>query len=113
MYCERCRIAFSGGGRCPVCGSKKLRLPQKEDFCFLTETDPMFGGMLKDVLEKNGIPVLSSSTLGAGMALRIGSILEHIRYYVPYGRLPEANELVEALFQAPAGDDAEEDGAPE
>ena len=102
MYCERCKLAFEGSGRCPACGGKNTRAPLPEDPCYLTETDPMFGGLLKDVLEQNEIPVLSSSAMGAGMALRVGPMFDRVRFYVPYARLPAAEALVEALFHAPA-----------
>ena len=104
LYCERCKRVFEAAERCPSCGGRKLRPPLPEDPCFLTETDPMFGGMLKDVLEQNRIPVFGSSTLGAGLALRVGSMFERVRFCVPFERLPEAEELVEALFRAPAED---------
>ena len=107
MYCEKCKLAFDENTRCPHCGSRKLRSPLPEDLCFLTETDPMFGGMLKDVLEQNAIPALRSSTMGAGLAMRVGPMFDRIRFYVPYAHLPAAAELVEALFQAPDGSDQE------
>ena len=107
MYCERCKLAFAGVGRCPACGGKHTRDPLPEDPCYLTETDPMFGGMLKDVLEKNGIPVMSSSAMGAGMAMRVGPMFDRIRFYVPCARLTAAAELVEELFSAPEGSDRE------
>ena len=100
-YCERCRAVFEADGRCPKCGSKQVRAPLPEDLCFLTQTDPMFGGMLKDVLEQNRIPVLPSSAMGAGMALKVGPMFDQIRFYVPYAHLSAASELVEALFHAP------------
>lgn len=98
MYCETCKLAFEGTRRCPQCGSRKLRDILPEDLCYLTETDPMFGGMLKDVLEQNEIPVLSSSSMGAGMALRVGPMFDRIRFYVPYEHLSAAREIVEELF---------------
>ena len=107
MYCEACKLAFDKAAKCPRCGSRKLREPLPEDLCFLTETDPMFGGMLKDVLEQNGIPVLSSSTMGAGMAMRVGPMFDRIRFYVPYAQLSAASEIVGELFQAPDGSDPE------
>lgn len=113
MYCENCKMTFEGG-RCPACGSKNVRSALPEDICFLTETDPMFGGMLQDVLEQNRIPVFKNSALGAGMALRVGPMFDRIRFYVPCENLPAAMELVEELFRAPAvpeleGEDCEEE----
>ncbi len=103
MYCADCQIVFDGNGRCPVCGNARVRLPLPEDICFLTETAPIPGEMLKDILEQNGIPVLSKSTIGAAMAMRAGAMFERIRHYVRYDHLQDAKEIVTELF-SPAED---------
>lgn len=100
MYCTRCQHVFDDSARCPVCGNKKIRQPLPEDICFLKETDPIPGGMLKDVLEQNGIPVLSNSTIGAGMAMSAGSMFERIKVFVRYEHLPRAREIAEELFDS-------------
>ena len=102
MYCEKCKRIIDRTVKCPSCGSRRLRDVLPEDPCYLTETDPMFGGMLKDVLEQNGFTVISSSAMGAGLAMRVGPMFDRVRFYVPYTQLPAASELVEALFHAPA-----------
>ena len=71
MYCEKCRRAFveTESGRCPACGSKHIRDPLPEDICYLTETDPLFGGMLKDVLERHdGRCFIQDDKLGEDLA---------------------------------------------
>ena len=97
MYCENCCILFSEN-RCPVCGSKKVRMPEPDDYCFLTEKEMIWAGMLEDVLKQNGIPFFTKQMLGAGLALKIGPMSERCRFYVPYSHFREADELVEALF---------------
>ena len=104
MYCPNCRITFPEAARCPVCGGKKVRASLPEDICFLTEVPPVFGGMLKDVLEQNEIPVLSKSSIGAGMAMRAGSMFERIKLYVRYDDLQRATEIVNELLNAPPTD---------
>lgn len=101
MYCQSCQIAFDGSRNCPVCGSTRIRPALPGDICFLTDTDPILGGMLKDVLDQNGIPSLANSTIGAGMAMRAGSMFERVRYYVRYEHLLKAKEIVEELFNPP------------
>lgn len=113
MYCEKCKRIFDGASRCPACGSKKLRSPTPTDLCYLTETDPMFGSLLKDVLEQNEIPVLTSSAMGAGMALRVGPMFDQIRFYVPCEYLLPARALVEEIFQAPTVPQPDPDQQPE
>ena len=101
MYCSECQNIVDEQMKCPVCGNKKLQQPMPQDICFLTETEPIPAGMLKDVLEQNHIPVLSNSSIGAAMAMRAGSMFERIRFYVRYENLAEAKQIVEELF-APA-----------
>ncbi len=100
MYCQRCKAAFDGNEKCPVCGSGKIRPALPEDLCFLTEADPFFGGMLKDILGQNGIPALGSSTIGAGMAMRAGAMFERIKYFVRYEHLEKAKGIAEELFHS-------------
>ncbi len=100
MYCQKCKAAFDGNGNCPVCGSTKVRPALADDICFLTDADPILGGMLNDVLGQNGIPALSSSTIGAGMAMRAGSMFDRVKLYVRYEHLPKAKEIVEELFNS-------------
>ena len=97
MYCERCRVVFDAP-RCPVCGSKKVRLPEAEDLCFLVEKEQIWSGMLSDVLKQNDIPFLKESRLGAALAMSVGPFFETFRFYVEHKRLEEAEKLVEELF---------------
>lgn len=99
MYCEKCSALFEDGSTaCPVCGGKKLRPPTADDYCFLVEKDPMWGGMLADVLTQKGVPFLDKRNMGAGFALKVGPQRERYRFYVPYSQLPAAQSVVEELF---------------
>lgn len=100
VYCERCGIVFDEN-RCPVCGNQNVRLPKPGDLCFLTEQKVVWAGMLEDVLKQNDIPYLTKNVLGAGLALKIGPMLERVRFYIPYLHLQKANDIVDELFSAP------------
>jgi len=102
LYCENCQVLFEGG-RCPVCGSRKVREPFPNDACFLCEKQIAWGEMLKEVLENNGIPVFFKKRLGIGLALKVGPMMESVRIYVPYSCLQEARDIEAGLF---AGDAA-------
>ena len=97
MYCERCQQATEEAA-CPTCGSTHLREPKEKDPCFLTEQDFIHTGILEDVLGQNNIPYLRKNVLGAGMAIKVGPMLERGRFFVPYELLPRAQELLEDLF---------------
>lgn len=99
MYCESCQTLFEER-RCPECHRHTVREPRAEDPCFLAEKDTIWGEMLADVLRQNGIPYSIKRTLGAGLAMSVGAMLERYRFFVPYEDLPRAQALVDELFGA-------------
>ena len=97
MYCENCcRIIQEE--RCPHCRSRKVRDPGPKDPCFLTEQDYVSSGILEDVLKQDGIPYLRKDVMGAGMAIKVGPMLDRGRFYVMYEKLAEARAIEEELF---------------
>lgn len=74
------------------------RVEKQEGMCLLTEKDVVWAGMLADVLKQHNIPFVKESSLGAGMAIRTGSLLETIRFYVPAACLAAARDIVDELF---------------
>ena len=97
MYCEKC-CQIVEEASCPTCGSSRLREAKEKDPCFLTEQDFIHTGILEDILGQNNIPFLRKNVLGAGMAIKVGPMLERGRFYVPYELLPKAQELVNDFF---------------
>ena len=98
LYCSGCQLTFSGGDKCPSCGSRKVRPVRPEDICFLTEAEPIPTGMLQDVLKQHQIPALTSSTVGAGMAMKAGNVFERIKFFVRYEHLEKAKQFAAELF---------------
>ena len=97
MYCEKCcRILEET--RCPHCKNRKTRDPEPKDPCLLTEQDYISSSILEDVLKQNGIPFLKKDVMGAGMAIKVGPMLERSRFYVPFDRWESALALTEDLF---------------
>lgn len=68
------------------------------ELCFLTEQGPVWAGMLADVLQQHKIPFLRESSLGAGLALKMGPLTEMVRFFVPAAHFTAASALVEELF---------------
>ena len=97
MYCEKC-CRIIEGDRCPVCKSRKVREPEPKDLCLLTEQDYISSGILEDVLKQNGIPFLKKEVMGAGLAIKVGPMLDRSRFYVSFDRLREAEAVTEDLF---------------
>ena len=103
MYCEKCsRIIDSD--HCPYCRSKRVREPDPRDPCFLTEQDYVSSGILEDVLQQNKIPFLKKDVMGAGLAIKVGPMLERSRFYVPYDQLQHALSVTDELFSIPDED---------
>ena len=69
-----------------------------EEICFLTEKSQIWSDMLSDVLEQNHIPFDKRGTLGAGMTVLAGPMLETYRFYVPAAHYAQAAAIVEELF---------------
>ena len=106
MYCEKCcRIIDTAP--CPVCGGKKVREPEPLDPCFVTELDYVSACMLEDVFGQNDIPFLKKNVLGAGLAIRVGPMLDRSRFYVAWQHLDRARAVVEELFTVLEGEKPE------
>ena len=104
MYCEKCSRIVEAD-RCLVCHSRKIREPEAKDPCYLTEQDYVSSGILEDMLKQNNIPYLKKDVMGAGMAIKVGPMLERSRFYVPFEQLGSATAIMEDLFSA--ADEAE------
>ena len=101
MYCEKCKRLFEGE-RCPHCRRSRVRPVRAEDPCYLTERSAPWSDMLADVLRQNGIPFLTEGRMGAGLAVRVGSMLESSRFFVRRDDLERTGEIVDALFEGGA-----------
>ena len=53
---------------------------------------------MEDVLKQNAVPVFTQSNIGAGMAIKAGSLFERIKFYVPYSHIEQAQDIVDSLF---------------
>lgn len=110
MYCAKCQRIIATRS-CMNCGSFWVREVMENDVCYLTEREQIWGEMLEDVLKKNGIPYIIRRTLGAGLSMSIGAMLECYRFYVPFAALEAAQEIVDELFPEDEWKAVEEDEA--
>ena len=106
MYCEKC-CRIIEADRCPVCKKSRVREPEAKDPCFLTEQDYLSSGILEDLLKQNNIPYLKKDVMGAGLAIKVGPMLDRSRFYVSYEQLSGATAVVDELFSS-----AQEEEAP-
>lgn len=97
MYCSNCYLLVTGK-KCPVCGSRNLRKPASEDYCFLVEKELIWAVALEDLLKDNGIPFVTRNALGAGLAAKISPAMERKRFFVPYDHWSTAKALEDDFF---------------
>ena len=97
MYCEKCKRIIETE-LCPFCKRSKVREPEQGDLCFLTEQDYISSGILEDILKQNSIPYLKKDVMGAGLAIKVGPMLDRSRFYVSYEQLSNAKTVVDELF---------------
>ena len=104
-YCPKCHVLVRNT-RCPLCGRRWLEEPESEDYCFLTEKELVWAGVLEDCFRQNQILYLTESTLGAGLTAKAGSMFESIKFYVRYDDFHRAEALTEELFSSDVQEDA-------
>ena len=109
LYCPQCKRLVDGE-KCPVCGNKSCRAPEKEDFCLLYSGGQIWADMACDVLKQNDIPTINQSARGAAMAVLTGLLSDNYDVYVPYASYDEAKNIIDELFSSPVieEDEAEE-----
>lgn len=94
-YCEKCHNLCEENG-CDLCGNKKLRPVEPEDFCFLAETEQTHGEMLCDIFKQDGIKYALIPT-GNGVRSNFGLELENYEIYVQYKNLDAASEIINSF----------------
>lgn len=99
MFCSNCNLIVHGT-ECPACGSRDIRALQPEDYCYLTEKETIWAGMLSDIFMQNDVPFITRNTLGAGLSAKLGSAMERTRFYIPYAYYAQARSLEMELFHA-------------
>ena len=98
MYCPDCnRIVHAE--KCPGCGSRDLRLPRYDDFCYLCEPEPLWVRAMEDILSDNGVEYRTRTLHGAGVVVKTG-IPQRTRFFVRYRDYAQAKELENAFFSA-------------
>lgn len=98
LYCEDCqRLIPPGETECTDCGEPLREARENDPVLFLTV--PGMQAMLAEpLLEASGIPFSKVGELGAAFTMRAGGLLEMFRFYVPYGALAQAHDLIAGTF---------------
>ncbi len=106
-YCPLCQKLYEGqaGKKCPNCLFSHLRVPKENDPVFLDKVGYIQAELLKGMLADAGIPFTHTVGAGGAFGIRIGFLLETISFYVPYGALAEAQDIVTLINDAPGKTD--------
>lgn len=96
-YCENC-YNLCEEKLCELCGNKKIRPVNGDDFCFLVETEQTNGEMLCGIFEQEGIKYTLIPT-GNGVRSNFGLSLENYEIYVQYKNLETAKEIIDSFSE--------------
>ena len=91
-------MTLSQTERCEKCGSSKLITPIGSEPVHLVNREPIWAGVVCDILKTKGIPFIKKSFLGDGLAFQVGYYLENYDIFVPYNLYEEAKELLSEIF---------------
>lgn len=95
LYCENCSFA-ADRDFCPICGNKKLRRAEADDFCLLLEDKRESCEIWIDLLKEKGIPYCALP-YGSGVESRFALPLSNYRLYVTFDRLSEAKDMIRQI----------------
>lgn len=104
-YCDRCHTLYDDV--CPLCQKHDGREPVAADPVFITEQNDLWSGVLLDVFQQAGVPLMRRQAVG--VAAYVGSNLARYRLYTLYSRYEEAVQLCAEVLE-PTDDLADEDG---
>ena len=92
-FCENCNCLMDDT-RCGICGKKKLRTVQDNDFCYFTTLPVNEAGIFEATLKEANIPVASLGMPG----LKRVRLSGQFKIYLPYGYFEQAKEIYQTIF---------------
>jgi RNA polymerase subunit RPABC4/transcription elongation factor Spt4 len=107
LYCERCQVLCRDEQMCPVCGSRRLRVPEENDPVLLFTTDAAEAERITAAFSDEGIPHMERN-LGARVPFTsLGkSRRTQTRVFVPFGEVNHAKDVMQAI--GALGDESKE-----
>lgn len=98
-FCEKCNM-LTGGTQCPVCGNKKLRDADGDDFCYFASLSVFDFEMLAFPLQENKIEVVGVPFYIGGVTRSNAGRAEGRKVYVRYKDLEKAKEIYKTVLGA-------------
>lgn len=94
LFCEKCN-ALSEDKICPVCGGKKLREAEEDDFCLFAVLEASEAKYFEENLKLKNIP---AALIGLGINLK-NMTSGKFRIYLPYRCFGVAKEIYGLIFK--------------
>lgn len=97
LFCEKCNF-LTEENRCPLCGNKKLRAVNDEDFCFFVNIDEFNYSMLESALNENNIEVVGVPYYSRGVTYATAGRADRRKVYIRYKNMEQVIEVYETIF---------------
>ena len=97
LYCEKCNFATEET-RCPLCGNKKLRDIQDDDYCFFVNISDFSYTMLEGALQEHNIDVVGVPCYSHEVKYATAGRADSRQVYIRYKDIDKAIEIYETLF---------------
>ena len=98
FYCDNCHL-LNEDPICAFCGSKLIRGPKDDDYCFIANKASPWAEMLQGILEDDHIPVIVRQW-SPRTAAYTGEVGTRTDFFVPYAVLEHAKQLEQALMNS-------------
>lgn len=97
IFCEKCNY-ITAENRCPLCGNKKLRNVNNDDFCFFINLDTFHFTMFESALNEKKIDVIGIPYYPRAVAYGNAGRAQGRKVYLRYKDIGQAKEIYETLF---------------
>lgn len=98
LYCDRCQVLSRDEQMCPVCGSRKLRIPKENDPILLFTADSGEAERITAAFSDEGIPHMEKNLGGSASSVFFGkSRYMQTRIFVPFGEIDHAKDVMRAI----------------
>ena len=98
LYCDRCQVLSRDEQICPVCGSRNLRIPEKNDPVLLFTAGTMEAERITAAFSDEGIPHMEKNEGGSTSSIFLGqNRCTQTRIFVPFGEVGHAEDVMRGI----------------
>lgn len=97
QFCEKCNYA-TAETVCALCGNKKLRAVEDEDFCYFASMSDIDFEMFEFTLKENGIDAVWVPFYPFGVTHASAGRADGRKVYIRYKDMENAKEIFNTIF---------------